>query len=133
MAKRKPVPVKIWKKNEHHLFESISDCARFLKITQGEVSQARHTCRGWNIEFLGERKKLSELKCPVYMFNLHGEFLQRFDSVHECARFLNTPAKVIIQYLKNHKGYGSGIGKYKQYLLRYQKENEDTYDPADYA
>lgn len=131
--KRVPIPVILEKDGEKHEFPSIKKAGEFLGITTAEVSQARHTCRGWRIEFLGERPKAKTLNCKVFMFDLDGKFLQEFHSIHECARNLGRPVKDVWTTLNNYNtGGGRGIFK-KQYILRYTKQNDDTYDPADFA
>lgn len=130
--KRIPIPVTLEKDGEKHEFPSLKKAGEFLGITTAEVSQARHTCRGWKIEFLGNRPKAKTLNCKVFMFDLDGKFLQEFKSIHECARHLNTTPTKTWATLNNYKT-GSGRGIFKnQYILRYQKQNDDTYDTADY-
>lgn len=131
--KRIPIPVTLEKDGKKLEFPSIKKAGEFLGITTGEVSQARRTCRGWKIEFLGDRPKAKTLNCKVFMFDTNGKFLQEFQSIHECARNLNRPPKEIWAVLNNyHAGGGKGIFKNK-YILRYQKQNDDTYDPADFS
>jgi hypothetical protein len=131
--KRIPIPVTLEKDGEKHEFPSLKKAGEFLGITTAEVSQARHTCRGWKIEFLGERPKAKTLNCKVFMFDMDGKFLQEFKSIHECARHLCRRPHDIWATLNN---YGRGQGKNifnGQYILRYTKQNDDTYDPADFA
>lgn len=131
--KRIPIPVTLEKDGEKHKFPSLKKAGEFLGITTAEVSQARHTCRGWKIEFLGERPKAKTLNCKVFMFDLDGKYLQEFNSIHACARHLNRRAHDIWATLNN---YGRGHGKNilsGQCILRYTKQNDDTYDPADFA
>lgn len=131
--KRIPIPVILEKNGEKHEFPSLKKAGEFLGITTAEVSQARHTCRGWKIEFLGERPKVKTLTLKVFMFDLNGKFLQEFKSIHACARYLNKPAKAIWATLNNYRtGYGKNIFN-RQCILRYTKQNDDTYDPADFA
>lgn len=133
MAVRTPIPVILSRDDETHQFDSLSSAAKFLRITAGEVSQARHTCRGWKITFLGEKCSRKSLQCKVFMFDMDGQFLQEFPSVHECARFLQYPANNLVEILKNRRrGRGRGVFKNK-FMLRYQKNNDDTYDPLDFV
>lgn len=82
---------------------------------------------------MGEKQKLSNLKCKVFVFDINGEFIRDFNSLHECARHYNVRVRLIWSALNNYNT-GSGKGLFKnKFMLRYQKQNIDTYDPADFA
>lgn len=122
--KRKPIPIQIQKDGEIHNFESMTSCARFLSCQTGQLVM-NPTYKGWKITILGPRTKMNNLKRKVFMFHKSGEFIQEFESVHACSRFLGVVAKNLIQYIQR--------GKYKNYLLSYSKENENTFDLNDYV
>tara|TARA_R110000868_G_scaffold12456_8_gene59578 strand:+ start:9329 stop:9700 length:372 start_codon:yes stop_codon:yes gene_type:complete len=121
--KRVPIPVTISKGGEIHHFDSLYSCGKFLKCQAGQIT-TRPTYKGWNILLHGKRTKRKDLKCKVYLFQKTGEFIKEFESVHECSRCLCISETNLVVYIKN--------GKYKDYLLSYTKQNENTFDINDY-
>lgn len=121
--KRQPIPITIQKDEAFHKFESLSECARFLKCQPGQLTMLP-SYKGWKINLLGPRTKMSDLKCKVYQFYNTGEFFQEFESVHACARYFGIPANNMVDKIKS--------GKYQDFILSYTKENENTFDPIKY-
>lgn len=125
--KRQPIPCTIEKEHEKLDFTSLSEAAKHLGCQTGQLIMTKSmTYKGWKVTLHGERHKMKELKCKVYLFHKTGEFIRDFESVHECGRYfgLKSPRN-IIQAVDN--------GKYKEFKLRRQKDNPDTYDLNDYV
>jgi len=121
--KRQLIPVQIEKDNEIHKFESLSSCAKFLVCQTGQVTM-NPTYKGWKITILGERTKMKDLKRKIFLFEGTGEFIQEFESLHECARHFKVKANQFFSYIQR--------GKYKNFILSYSKENENTFDLNDF-
>ena len=122
--KRQPIPVTIEKDNEVHRFESMAEAGRFLGCQTASIG-IQKTYKGWKITLHENRHKMHELKRKCYLFNKHGEFLEEFESVHDLARHLNISPRDINRCLNN--------GKYKDYILSYSKQNENTYNLNDFV
>ena len=126
-----PVETVFPERNQEHIIGKVAlhawiECARFLGCQTGQVAMAKSmTYKGWKVTVLGERHKRKDLQCKIFMFHKTGEFIREFSSVHECGRYfgLKSP-KSIIRAVDN--------GKYKQFKLRRQKDNPDTFDLDDY-
>ncbi len=122
---KNPIPITIEKEDQVHNFDSIGKCAKFLECQPGQLLQTYNgKYKGWKVTLHGERSKQKDLKKKTYLFERTGEFIQEFDSVNSMARFLGITAKDTCRSLNN--------GKYKDYILSYSKQNENTFDINDF-
>jgi hypothetical protein len=131
MAKRIPIPVTIEKNGEKQEFASMSEAGRFFGCQPASMALQK-TYKGWKITLHGERHSRESLQCAVFMFKLNGEYIMSFKSVHACARYFQTDVYNVWAALNNYNtGQGRGVFD-KKFLLRYQKQNDDTFDPKDF-